>query len=275
MKHVLLCAAALSAAMSVPAAFPALADARPPEAAVRELSPGGTLRVAVAVGTTATASRVVRDPVTGAPKGVAVDLAVALAERLGVPLQLVPFSTTGAITDTAAAGAWDVAFLPADVERAKRLDFSTPYYLYESAYLVRAGSAARSLDALDRAGVRIGVVANSSTMHNASRVLRKASLVPFRTAQEALEALRTGRVDAMGMGREALDAVAQKLPGSRILESEARASGVSAAVPKDRSAGLAYLTAFIEEAKAKGTLAQSLEAAGIKSGVIAPPAKVE
>jgi polar amino acid transport system substrate-binding protein len=262
----LLAAAALAAALSVPA----LAGTPPSPATVSELAPGGTLRVAVAVGPSSSAFRAVRDPATGMLRGVAVDLAMSLSERLGVPLQLVPFESTAAIGNTAAAGAWDVTFLPADVERAKRLDFSTPYYLYESTYLVRPGSAIHSSVAIDRPGVRVGAIANTTTMHNATRLLKKASVVPFRTGAELADALRAGKVDAAAGTREALAAVAAKLPGARVLEGYFHASGVAAAVPKDRQAGLEYLSEFIEEEKASGALLQSIEAAGVRSGVIAP-----
>src|SRR5437868_9735223 len=56
-----------------------------------ELAPQGTLRVAIAVGTAPTAFRAIRDRTTGEPRGVTVELANTLAQRLGVSLQLVPF----------------------------------------------------------------------------------------------------------------------------------------------------------------------------------------
>src|SRR5471032_555341 len=111
------------------------AAATPPTDEMRsELAPQGTLRVAIAVGTAPTAFRATRDRVTGEPRGVTVELANTLAQRLGVKLQLVPFESSAALTNAAAAGAWDVAFVPADVERAKVLDFAPPYYLYEGAF---------------------------------------------------------------------------------------------------------------------------------------------
>jgi len=48
-----------------------------------ELAPQGTLRVAIAVGTAPTAFRAIRDRTTGEPRGVTVELANTLAQRLG------------------------------------------------------------------------------------------------------------------------------------------------------------------------------------------------
>ncbi len=248
----------------------AFAGTTPSEAAIKELSPTGTLRVAVAIGASPTAFRAVRDPATGTPRGVTVDLATALAQKLGVQLQLVPFGNSGAIADAAAAGAWDVAFLPADVDRARRLDFSPPYVLFESSFLVRQGAGIRGIDQVDRAGVRVGALARSTTIQTASRSLRKATVVPFGSEPELLAALRASKVDAAAMGRESLEALAAKLPGSRILEGSYHSLGVAAAVRKDRPEALAYLGEFIEEQKATGALRQSLDAAGVRAGVIAP-----
>jgi polar amino acid transport system substrate-binding protein len=236
-----------------------------------ELAPQGTLRVAIAVSTAPSAFRAVRDPITGQPRGVTVELANALAKNLGVALQLVPFDSPAALTNAANAGAWDVAFVPANVERAKVLDFTPPYYLYEAAFLVRGGSRMRTVAQVDSPGARIGALATSTTLHNAWRDLKKASVVPFGSEAELAEALRAGKVEAVAMGRDSLKGIAAKVPGSRVLEGEFHAAGVAAAVPKNHPAALAYLRDFIEEKKASGEVQKALDAAGVGAGTIAPP----
>jgi polar amino acid transport system substrate-binding protein len=72
------------------------------------------------------------------------------------------------------------------------------------------------------------------------------------------------------MGRESLESLAVKLPGARVLDGHFHAAGVAPAVPKERPAALAYVTAFIEEAKAEGAVRRILDRHGIK-GVVAPP----
>ena len=170
-----------------------------------------------------------------------------------------------------AAGAWDVAFVPADVERAKVLDFTPPYYLYETAFLVRSGSRLRTVVQLDRPGVRIAALASSTTLHNVAGELKRATVVPAGTGAELVDALRSGKADAVAMGRDSLQAFAARVPGSRILEGDFRAAGVAAAVPKNHPAALAYLRDFIEEEKASGAVQKALDSAGVSSGTIAPP----
>lgn len=244
----------------------------PPTEVGSELAAPGKLRVAVAIGNSPSAFWATRDNATGQPRGVPVVLAQDLARRLGLALELVPFDSSIALTNAAAAGAWDVAFVPADVERAKLLDFTPPYYLYETAFVASAGSSLRRVDQLDRAGVRIGARAGTTTMQNVARGLRKAEVVPFGTRDELIRALGARKVDAVATGAGSAQAIAANVRGSRILEGDFRSFGIAAAVPKNHPATLAYLREFIEAAKNAGTVQKAVEAEGVRSGIVAPPA---
>jgi polar amino acid transport system substrate-binding protein len=65
--------------------------------------------------------------------------------------------------------------------------------------------------------------------------------------------------------------LAEKLPGSRMLAGRFHAAGVAGAVPKGRPQALALVSAFIEAAKASGSVRRALDAAGLKYAVVAPP----
>jgi polar amino acid transport system substrate-binding protein len=41
-------------------------------------------------------------------------------------------------------------------------------------------------------------------------------------------------------------------------------------VPKGRPSALAYVTAFVEQAKASGSVRRALDSAGLRSSVVAP-----
>src|SRR6185437_6021083 len=73
-------------------------------------------------------------------RGVTVDLVTALAGELKLPFELKIFPNSGEATEAVASGACDVAFMPQDAERAKKVDFGPAYYFIESTYLVPAGS---------------------------------------------------------------------------------------------------------------------------------------
>src|ERR1700744_4270636 len=81
----------------------------------------------------------------GGPDGVAPALAAALAGRLEVPLDLVPYPSPGAVAGRAGADEWDIALLGADPARATAMDFTAPYAELPAPYLAHAGSGIERL----------------------------------------------------------------------------------------------------------------------------------
>jgi polar amino acid transport system substrate-binding protein len=140
------------------------------EAAIRELAPSGVLRVGVAVGPAASLGWAVRDPATGEPRGVAVDLGRALAERAGLPCEIVRFASSGEVTEALAAAAIDVAFMPVDDDR-RAVAFGPDYALGTSTYLVPAGSPISTIEDLDRSGTRVGGVEATTTIRAAGTAI--------------------------------------------------------------------------------------------------------
>src|SRR3954462_9524298 len=95
-----------------------------------DVAPSGTLRVAVAVGPAASAFWTTRDPSTGKPRGVTVELAKAAADKLHLPLQLVEYRSSDEIAAAASKDAWDLSFMPADVRREQFVDQGPAYVAY-------------------------------------------------------------------------------------------------------------------------------------------------
>ena len=62
------------------------ATSQAPAAAVSELAPTGKLRAAINFGNPILATK---DPASGQPRGVSVDLSTELARRLGVPVEFI------------------------------------------------------------------------------------------------------------------------------------------------------------------------------------------
>ncbi len=250
----------------------AAACASAPPVSVGDVAPKGALRVAIGIGPSPSAFWATRDAATGAARGVTVELAKAAAAKLGVPLRLVEYPNSAAITAAASKDAWDLSFLPHEAEREKFMDHGPAFVVYDSAYLVRAGVDARNAAELDRAGIRVGAVEGTSTSRTAAKLLRNAALVPFPKAGDAVEQFAQGRVDALAMGRDALVDVARKVPGTRLLDDVIQSTGVVVVVPKDRPATRAWAARFLEEAKADGTVRRALDGAGFAGAAVAPPA---
>ena len=240
------------------------------ESARKELSPSGVLRIGVAVSPSPSAIFVVRDAVACGLRGVTVDLGRALAESLGVPVRFIEYASSGAITVAADKGEWDASFMPVDAERKQLMDFGAPYHLLQSTYLVRAGCDVNSLDAANKAGVRIVGIEGTATFRASNKASPEATQTGVRSPDEAIAMLKDGRADALAMGRESLMGLLGMQPGARLIEGGFMNSTTAVVVPKGKPAALAYVTQFIEEAKASGLVRRAFDAIGLNTSVVAP-----
>ena len=240
-------------------------------AALKELAPTGKLRVAIGVSPAPSAFYAIKDATTGKFRGVTVDLGTALAQKLGVPVEFIPYLASGEIQTVTNSGVWDVTFMPVDEERKKIVDFGSPYHVLQSTYLVPKGSPIKSIADANAAGVRIVGIANTATFRASNRASSNATHVAAAGVDETIEMMRAGKADAIALGRESLGGVAAKLPGSRILDGGFLNSTTAVAVPKGKPAALAYVTAFVEEAKASGLARRAFDDVGLKNAVVAPP----
>ena len=205
-----------------------------------------------------------KDEATAQPRGVTVDLGTALAKRLGVPLDLVVYANSGELISGAARGEWDVAFAPVDAERRKLVDFGPAYYFFEKGYLVPAASVIRTIAEVDRPGVRVVGIGDTTTGRAAVQSLHSARFVAVRTVEEAEQALLGGEAHALALSRESLLSLAARIPAARILDGSFQSTGVAVAVPKNRPAALAFVIDFVESALASGLVQKALDNAGIE-----------
>jgi len=236
----------------------------------KQLIPTGKLRVAIAVAPAPSAQFVIKDEVSGSYRGVAIILGKALAKKLGVAAELIVHNGSGEVQNSAASGKWDVAFMPVDEERKKFVDFGNAYHILQSTYLVAPGAKIVSVEDANTPGVRIGGVANTATFRTSIKTAPNATHVSFEKADAAVAALHDGALDAIAFSRESLTGLQAKVPGSRILDSGFLNSTTSVALPKGKSEALAYVTQFIEEAKASGLVRKAFDELGLKTSQVAP-----
>jgi len=163
-------------------------------AAKSELAPTGKLRVGINYGNFLL---VQKDAASGEYRGIAVDLGRELGKRLGVPVDVVPFATAGKLADAVKAGAWDVAFLGNEPQRAGDIAFSPAYLEIEAGYLVPAGSAIRTMAEVDRKGVRIATAVNSAYDLYLSRNLKNATLVRVEGIQGSYDTFVKDKLEVL------------------------------------------------------------------------------
>ena len=239
------------------------------DAVVSELAPTGKLRAAINFDNAILASK---DPATGVPGGISVELSHELARRLGVPLEIVPYYAAGKVVEGLKSGAWDVCYLAIDPVRARDISFTAPYVVIEGVYLVPEDSPLRANAEIDRPDVRIAVCTGSAYDLFLSRELKSATILRAPTAAAATELFVAQKLDAVAGVRPHLEADARRLPGLRLLPGRFMAINQAMGTPRGRSSAAAYLCDFIEEMKASGLVAEAFARNRITGATIAPPA---
>ncbi len=255
----------LAAAILAAVATPGHGQDAPPRA---ELAPTGTLRVGLAEAPTA-GVLFVRRGVDGRPQGVTADLGTELGRSIGVPVAVTVFPNTGAIAAATEAGTIDVTFMPIDDARRQMVDFGPGYYDLESTYLVTGASGILAVADVDRAGLRVVGIAGSTTLRASARTLKATQPVAVGSVAEAIERLRSGEADALALARDQLRPVQPLVPGSRIVSGSFQQTLIAVAVPKGRPAALAYVGAWLEEAKASGSVRRVFDANGQTEDAVA------
>jgi polar amino acid transport system substrate-binding protein len=236
---------------------------------LKQLAPTGKLRGGIVVSPAASAFFAIKDS-KGEVRGVTVDLMRAFADALKLPLELQVFENSGQVTDAVAAGACDVAFMPRDATRETKVDFGPAYYLISSTYLVPAGSRIRSIDEVNRPGVRIVGISNTTTVRSARRTAPNASVGEVPSVDQMIEMAAKGEGDAFALSHDSFAGLLPKLPGARVLSGHFQQTGIAVAVPKGRPAALKMASALIEDAKKSGVVRGALDRAGFKDAEVAP-----
>jgi polar amino acid transport system substrate-binding protein len=232
-----------------------------------EIAPSGKLRVGINVQNFLLVSKY--SP--GAePQGIAPDLGRELARRLGVPFEYVVFDSAGRLADAVKSGAWDVAFLGNEPQRAQEIGFSPAYLEIEAGYLVPAGSPIRTMAEVDREGVRVAVAQKSAYDLYLTRNLKHAKLVRADGIDASYRLFVEQKLEALAGLKPRLVSDAEKLPGSRVLAGRFSTVQQSIGTPREREAALEYLRKFVADAKASGLVAGTIEKHGVRGVAVAP-----
>jgi polar amino acid transport system substrate-binding protein len=232
------------------------------------LAPTGVLRAAINLGNPILAGK---DLQTGKAKGVSVDLAQALADRLGVALACMAFETAAQSVNAVTTEAADVGFFAIDPLRGQGLNFTAPYVLIEGSYMVRESSPLQDNAEVDRAGHRVVVGQGSAYDLFLTREIQHAEIVRAPSSPAVVETFVAQNLEVAAGVKQQLQADAQRLPGLRLLPGRFMVIQQAMGLPKGRSeAAVAMLRAFVQEMKASGFVAQALARHNIQGASVAP-----
>jgi polar amino acid transport system substrate-binding protein len=233
-----------------------------PDAATRTaLMPSGTLRAAINLGNPILVNK---DPASGQPAGISVDLAREFGKWLGVEVELVLFDAAFKSVDAVAAERADFGFFAVDPTRAASIAFTAPYVLIEGFYLVRDGSPIHSNEQVDRPGIRVAVGKASAYDLFLSRELKHAQIVRAPTSPTVVQTFLEKDLEVAAGVKQQLETNARKIPGLRLLGQRFMVIQQAVGIPSARgTAAINYLSTFVEAMKSSGFVADSLRSHGI------------
>jgi len=258
MRRILLLASLLIAIL-----IPSGVSAQP--AISSEIAPTGKLRVAM------DPSPVLRMVASdGTAKGVAPEIGKFVAEKLGVPLDLVPYADATAYTESFGKGEWDIAIGPRTPLVADKAEFLMDLVLTDYVFLAGPGREFANADQVDRPGVKIGLGANSSSDQFLSRTVKSAQLVRPGPGRNS-EVLRNGEVDVWAASTSTVQQLAKQVPGSKIVPGAFTSDRYMVTLPKGRSsAAQSKIVEIVNEAKRTGLVRKAIDQTGIKGVRVAP-----
>lgn len=229
-----------------------------------QFAPSGVLRAGINLGNAVIAQAGADG---GEPRGVGPALARELARRLDLPVTFTCYDAAGKLADAVKQGAWDVAFLAIDPERAQEIDFTDAYVEIEGTYMVRADSPLQRIGDVDREGIRVAVGLKTAYDLYLSRELKHAGLVRSDSSKAAIAQFLAGNLDVVAGVKQPLVAKAASTPGLRVMDGNFMVIRQAAAVPRGRNEAKDYFARFIEEMKSSGFVARALKESGVEASV--------
>jgi polar amino acid transport system substrate-binding protein len=234
---------------------------------VSELAPTGVLRAGINLGNFLL---VTGKAASGDPQGVAPDMAAEIAKRLGVPVAYVPFDRPSKLAEAAGTNMWDIALIGAEPQRAEKITFTAAYCEIEATYLVPGGSPISSIADIDRPGMRITVRRGAAYCLWLERNIKQAKLLMSDSADGPFNQFVAEKLEAYAALKPQLLTDVNKLPGSKILPGNFMTVQQAIGTAKPNTAGAAFLSDFVAEAKSSGLVARLIEKHHVVGLSVAP-----
>ena len=235
-----------------------------------QLAPHGILYAAVYLGNFLLITG--RSP-AGEPTGIAPDICRAIAERLGVELNLQGFETQDEVVNSAADGKCGIVLVGSDPERAKRVTFTPAYVELEASYLVPANSSIVNVSQVDQPGIRIASFFKSAYDLWLQRNLKHATLVHADSVQASNELFVSENLDALAGLKTGLVSAAQKIPGTRILDGQFTGIQQAIATQKSHLEAIEFLSTCVEEFITTGLVTALIQKYQVQGLSVAPLTK--
>jgi polar amino acid transport system substrate-binding protein len=225
------------------------------DAIAKDLAPEGLLRVSINLG-----NPVLAQGTPDAPAGVTVDIAREVAARLDLPVEFLCFDAARKSFEAMTSGQADICFLAIEPAREAEVAFTAPYVVIEGVYAVPTDSDLATVADVDREGVRIGVKRGSAYDLFLTRTLEHATVV---RGDEGVDIFRAEGLEVAAGIRQPLTAYVAGNPDLRVIEDRFMEIRQALGTTRTRTPEtVQFLTDLIEELKANGFVADSLQRSG-------------
>ena len=190
---------------------------------------------------------------SGDIEGIDVDTAKAIAEKLGLELQIDDMDFDAALLSVQ-QGKADIVMAGVTVtdERKAVMDFSDSYATGIQSIIVPEGSDIASPD--DLAGKKIGTQRGTTGYIYCSDDFGDENVVAYDDGLTAVQALNNGQVDAVVIDNAPAKEYVAANPGLKVLETSYAEEDYAIGMNKDNTALVEAVNAALEELKADGTL---------------------
>lgn len=207
----------------------------------------------------------------GEYKGFDLELAQAIADDLGLDLEIVNMDFDGICAGVASGTKFDVgvAAITATPEREDEVDFTDSYYMDDQAIVTMADNIEITGDNYDEMlnaeGVKIAVQSGSTAEAFAKENFPEATLVPFKNATDCFAAVQSSQAVALVTNRSvAAQLVATSFGNEQVIKQISTGEEYAIAVNKDNTALTEAINASIAKLTEDGTIDALMEKYNIK-----------
>lgn len=195
--------------------------------------------------------------------GIDAEIAKAVADKLGLELVIEDVEFDSIIAGVQ-AGKYDIgcAGMTVTEDRLKSVNFSTSYATGIQSIIVKEGSPIKTIDDLLKGNYKVGVQSGTTGdiyMSDSERGVGENRIDRFKSGNDAVIALKAGKVDAVCIDNEPAKAYVAANSGLVILETPYTEEKYAIAISKDNEALLAAINKALDELTKDGTIARIIE----------------
>lgn len=192
--------------------------------------------------------------------GFDVDIVRAVAEEMGLELDIQNMQFDGLLTAIAAGGQADLAIsgITVDPDRAKQVDFTESYYIDDLAIAAMKGGSVNkdnAVEELNKEGVIIAVQSGTSGEEYCQENFPNAKVQPYGNSTDCFAAMQSGQADYVCTNYAVVSKMlSEAYDDAEIIYAVATGEEYAIAVSKDNPELLAAVNEAIEKLKADGTI---------------------